>query len=312
MLEFSRMTVMATSIMVALALLCYVVVLFSAHASSARVRGRALAGVGARQAVADDAAGAPLDPEPVVRPPSGTAAGRTRGMAWFASRLIQVAVLVLFAGLVTRTVAVGHAPFANQYEFAVSFAWGMLTAYAVFEWRYRVRALALVVLPVTLAMLLYADTVSSEAVPLVPALQNHLLLSLHVATAALSYGAYAVSFGAAVLYLLQPRVRWSFLPRRDLLDEIGYRATVVGFPLLTIMIVLGSIWAEIAWGSYWSWDPKETAALVTWLVYGGFLHARVVRGWRGERAAWLLVLGFSAVMFTYFGNLFLGGLHSYA
>ena len=81
------------------------------------------------------------------------------------------------------------------------------------------------------------------------------------------------------------------------------------FPLLTIMIVLGAIWADIAWGSYWSWDPKETAALVTGLVY---LHARVVGSWRGRRAAWLLVLGFAAVLFTYFGNLFFGGLHSYA
>ena len=87
---------------------------------------------------------------------------------------------------------------------------------------------------------------------------------------------------------------------------------MIAYPLLTVMIILGAIWADIAWGRYWSWDPKETAALVTWLIYGGYLHARVVRDWRGKRAAWLLVLGFAAVLFTYFGNLFFGGLHSYA
>jgi len=87
---------------------------------------------------------------------------------------------------------------------------------------------------------------------------------------------------------------------------------MVGFPFLTLTIVLGAVWADVAWGTYWSWDPKETASLVTWLIYGSYLHARVVRGWRGEKAAYLLILGFVAVLFTYFGNLFFGGLHSYS
>ena len=102
------------------------------------------------------------------------------------------------------------------------------------------------------------------------------------------------------------------LPRLEVLDDIGYRAAVITFPLLTIMIVLGSVWANTAWGRYWGWDPKETAALVTWLVYGAFLHVRVVRDWRGRKAAWMLVLGFITVLFAYFGNHFFGGLHSYA
>jgi ABC-type transport system involved in cytochrome c biogenesis permease subunit len=79
-----------------------------------------------------------------------------------------------------------------------------------------------------------------------------------------------------------------------------------------MVVILGAVWADVAWGSYWSWDPKETASLLTWLVYGAYLHARVVRGWRGRRAAWLLMLGFACVLFTFFGNLFFGGLHSYA
>jgi ABC-type transport system involved in cytochrome c biogenesis permease subunit len=86
---------------------------------------------------------------------------------------------------------------------------------------------------------------------------------------------------------------------------------MIGFPLMALTIILGAVWAEIAWGRYWSWDPKETAALVTLLVYGGYLHARVIRGWRGERSAYLLLLGFAATAFTYYGNYFLGGLHSY-
>jgi hypothetical protein len=113
------------------------------------------------------------------------------------------------------------------------------------------------------------------------------------------------------MYLVQPDGgRWG-LPKPSVLDEIGYRAIVVGFPFLTLVIVLGAVWADVAWGRYWSWDPKETASLVTWLIYGAYLHARVVRGWRGQRAAVLLLVGFAATLFTYFGNLFFGGLHGY-
>lgn len=301
MLEISRLCVLATTILVALALVTYVVVLFTA--SSRRVttvRSGVLVGSGR------------LEEESEAVAPDRAAAGPARGVAWYGMWLVRLAALVLTVGLVTRTTHTGHAPFANQYEFAVAFAWGVLVAYVYFEARYHVKALALMVLPVAAALLLYADTVGSEAAPLVPALQNHLLLTLHVVTAVLAYGATGVAFGAAVLYLVKPYVRWRFIPSSDLLDEIGYRATVLTFPLLTIMIVLGAIWADIAWGTYWSWDPKETAALVTWLVYGAYLHARVVGSWRGNRAAWLLILGFAAVLFTYFGNLFFGGLHSYA
>jgi cytochrome c-type biogenesis protein CcsB len=130
--------------------------------------------------------------------------------------------------------------------------------------------------------------------------------------AIVAYGSFTVGFAAAVLFLIQPAAgRWG-LPRPELLDEIGYKSIVVGFPFLTAVIVLGAVWAETAWGTYWSWDPKETASLVTWLIYAAYLHARIVRGWRGQRAALLLVLGFAATLFTYFGNLFYGGLHSYA
>jgi ABC-type transport system involved in cytochrome c biogenesis permease subunit len=224
----------------------------------------------------------------------------------------RLAWLFLTACLVLRGFAVGHGPFTNQYEFAVSFGWGMIGAYIYFEHRYHIRTIALLILPITTAMLLYALSVGATADPLVPALQNNLLLTVHVAVAIAAYGAFAVSFAAGVLYLIQPPEGRPGLPKLEVLDELGYRAVIIGFPLLTMTVVLGAVWAEIAWGSYWSWDPKETASLLTWLVYGAYLHARVARGWVGRRAAWLLIAGFASVLFCFFGNLFFGGLHSYA
>ena len=130
--------------------------------------------------------------------------------------------------------------------------------------------------------------------------------------AVIAYGAFAVGFAAA-RPLPGPvrRPGGGRLPKRELLDDLSYRATLIGFPFLTLTIVLGAVWADVAWGRYWSWDPKETASLVTWLVCGAYLHARAARGWRGQRAALLLMVVFAATLFTYFGNLFFGGLHSY-
>jgi len=236
---------------------------------------------------------------------------RTAAIGRYATMLGWLATIALLAGLVFRAIATKHGPFANMYEFSLAFAFGILAAYMWFERRYHQRFLALVALPVALAMMAYASTIPATIEPLVPALQNNLLLTVHVAVAIVAYGTFSVSFAAAVLYLLQSH-GVKHLPKAELLDEISYRAVVIGFPFMTLVIVLGAVWANVAWGSYWSWDPKETASLVTWLIYGAYLHARVVRGWRGDRAAWLLVVGFGATLFTYFGNLFFGGLHSYA
>lgn len=320
MLEISQALLVATTIVVTLALATYLVAVFTARAAPRPVAPRQRV-----HASMSERTGPPTAPAAASgAAPGGTASGSgtasglpaaplraQRGITWYASTFSRLALLLLTGSLVARFFATGHAPFANHFEFAVSFAWGMILAHVYFEWRYRVRTLALVVLPVILAMLMYASTLSYEANPLMPALQNSPLLTLHVFTAALSYGAAVVSFAAGVMYLLAPHISWSGWPSRATLDDLGYRAVTVTFPLLTIMIILGSIWANTAWGRYWSWDPKETAALVTWLIYGAYLHARVVRDWRGRKAAWLLVLGFVAILFTYFGNLFFGGLHSY-
>jgi len=234
------------------------------------------------------------------------------GLGWYSDRLLELSFVVLTISLVLRSIVTGHAPFANQFEFSTAFAWAVVGCFVYFEWRYKIRGLALLVLPITVALLFYASNLESDVSPLIPALQNSLLLTLHVFTAVIGNGAAAVSFAAAVLFLLHRHIPWKIPPSEEVLEEIGYRAVVLAFPMLTLMIVLGALWADTAWGRYWSWDPKETAALVTWLIYGAYLHARVIAGWRGNRAAWLLILGFVAVLFTFLGNHWFGGLHSYA
>jgi cytochrome c-type biogenesis protein CcsB len=235
------------------------------------------------------------------------------GLAQYGTYFTWLSLVFITGCLVFLTIGTGHGPFTNMYEFSVSFAWGILVAYVYFERRYHVRTIGLLILPITAAFLIYAMYLGASANPLMPALENPPLLITHIAVAVLAYGAFAVSFAAAVLYLIQPEEGRPGLPKPALLDEMGYRAVIIGFPLLTLTVALGALWADKAWGSYWTWDPKETASLITWLIYGAYLHARVARGWVGRRAAWLLVVGFASVLFTFFGNLFFSGsLHSYA
>jgi cytochrome c-type biogenesis protein CcsB len=219
------------------------------------------------------------------------------------------------AALVARWRATGHAPWSNMWEYTVAFAGGTSLAYAIFERWYGQRTLGAFVQPVVLGLLAAAAAFfPSDVRPLVPALRNEPLLTAHVAMMILAYSALSVSFGAAVVYLVQgEKSRFSRLPRAAVLDEIGYRAVIVGFPLLALGIALGAYWANSAWGRYWDWDPKETSALATWLVYAGYLHMRGLRRWQGTRSAVLLVVGFLAVLFTYFAvNLWVSGLHSYS
>ncbi len=234
------------------------------------------------------------------------------GVGRYGTMLTWLGVAILTLALVARTSVSGRGPFANMYDFSMALAWGIILVYLLIDWRYRVRSLGLVVLPAALGLMLYAASLSSDIEPLVPALQNNTLLTLHVAVAIVAYACFAVAAGAGVLFLVQERLRSRLLPDLDTMDEIGFLAAAVGFPFMTLVLVLGAYWANTAWGRYWGWDPKETASLVTWLLYAGFLHMRALRDWRGRRSAMLLALGFVAVMLTYFGNLFLGGLHSYA
>ncbi len=303
MLEFAEYLVIAAIVFTVLALVASIAQVTAARRQPvAAGRSRAMVAVGDGPAEVMD-----TEDTRATTPP-----GRRSSVGWYAAAFEVIAVALLTAYMVIRMSVTGHGPFANQHEFAVAFTWGILLVNLFFVLRYRIRMLSLIVMPIAAVLLTYAMSLDTGVRPLIPALQNNLLLTLHVSFAIIAYGAACVSFGAAVLYLIHPYVRRVRLPRLELLDDIGYRAAVITFPLLTIMIVLGSVWANTAWGRYWGWDPKETAALVTWLVYGAFLHARVVRDWRGRKAAWLLVLGFLTVLFAYFGNHFFGGLHSYA
>jgi cytochrome c-type biogenesis protein CcsB len=254
---------------------------------------------------------------------SGPAGRAATAAAW-------MGLACLAAWVLARWLAVEHAPWSNMYEFTVAFATGILAFYLVFERVYAadtraasVRALGVVALPVVFMMLLTAVAFFPDRVrPLVPALQNADLLAIHVAAMILAYAALSVSFAAAVLYLAQgmdsrpggrETERFSRLPSAAALDEIAYKSVMVGFPLLAAGIALGAYWANSAWGRYWGWDPKETSALVTLLIYAVYLHTHSLRGWAGRRSAWVLVTGFAAVMFTYFAvNLWVSGLHSYA
>lgn len=253
MFKMSEYSFVAGLMSTGLALLCYAIAFAAVRFGQTRSR---LATVGASNGGSAT----------VAFGSTGGGGGSTAGLANYGTLIGWLGFIFLSASLVFRTIYVGHGPFANMYEFSVAFAWGVLGAYLYFERRYHLRTIGLIALPIALLMLLYATTIPSTSEPLVPALQDNLLLTVHVAVAIVAYGTFSVAFASAVLHLVQPDTGRRGLPRPELLDEISYRAVVIGFPFLTLVIVLGAIWAFKAWGSYWSWDPKETAALVTWLV----------------------------------------------
>jgi cytochrome c-type biogenesis protein CcsB len=230
---------------------------------------------------------------------------------------LHLALAFLTASIVFRAIAVERPPLGNLWEYTVALGWGIVLFTAVFEAAFKERVLGTVMLPVAVVLMAIALAFfPSEVTPLVPALQANRILGVHVTMMVLAYSALSISFGAAVLFLAQSGVngrRFARLPDAETLGEVGYWSVLVGFPLLTLGIALGAYWANSAWGRYWGWDPKETSALLTWFVYAAYLHARGLRGWEGRRAAWLLIVAFAAVMFTYFAvNFVFSGLHSYA
>jgi cytochrome c-type biogenesis protein CcsB len=241
--------------------------------------------------------------------PDGSARSPLSGAAYG----LAVAGFLLLAGsLAIRAAIVGRGPWGNLFEFSAAFACSIVGGYLLLSRRYPIRSIGFIPLGVATGLLLYAASLPWEITPLVPALANPPLLTIHVGMAVLAYGIFATAFAAGVGYLAQGREdRFSWLPSHRVLDEVAYRAVVIGFPIFATMIILGSWWASIAWSRYWGWDPKETAALVTWLVYAVYLHARNQRTWAGRPAALLLVVGFGMVLVTYSGSLWFSGLHAY-
>jgi len=220
--------------------------------------------------------------------------------------------IFISTSIIIRVVETGHGPFTGMYEFSIAFVWGILIMSIIFSWKYRNIILNFAGILVAICLLLYASTLSTKTAFLVPALQNSYLLSAHVATAVIAYGAFTTGFIASIFSLIQNnKNKFSLLPSSKSLENISYRAVLIGFPFMTLVIVLGALWADVAWGRYWSWDPKEIASLVTWLIYAAYLHTRILKGWHGKKSDLLLILGFVAVIFTFFGNYIFSGLHSY-
>ncbi len=261
-------------------------------------------------------------------------AGTNASLGRLASTFTGITVMALLGAVITRWVAVGHAPVSNLYEFTTAFGFGIAAAYMVFEIWTRQRRFGLVALPIVVGMLTIASMFPSDIVPLVPALQNGPLLTIHVSVMMISYAILTVAFCGAVVYLIQGgegHRRLRSLPSAEVAADLAHRAVTVGFPLLGLGIALGAWWANSAWGRYWGWDPKETSALVTWLSIAAYFHARagtgsvagapgirkvvparIRRGWRPDPMWWLVIM-WGLVMFTYFGvNLWVSGLHSYA
>jgi len=244
---------------------------------------------------------------------------RNRALGIAATSTLLAGLLVNTAAFAVRYVessqlGFAYMPLSNMYESKVFFAWCIVLVYLIFEWRYGMRALGAFVAPLgalCIAIVSLNPKISSDLQPLVPALQSN-WLTAHVVTCFIGYGAFAVAFAVSLVHLFRGDGPAGALPTRKVLDDMSYRAIAVGFPFLTLGILTGAIWANYAWGTYWSWDPKETWSLITWFVYAAYLHARYTAGWKGTRLAVLSVVGFGATMFTYWGvNFVLSGLHSY-
>jgi cytochrome c-type biogenesis protein CcsB len=226
--------------------------------------------------------------------------------------IMLAAWATLTVSLAIRSILSGHVPFTDMYGFAASFCWGILATGCLFQWRLKSEVFGAGAAVIAFALLIYTFTLPSRHEPLPAILQQTWLLPLHVSCAIMAYGMFALGFVSAVLYLIKDKYNPAFFPTAGTLDRAGYLAVLTGFPLMTLVIIIGSIWAKVAWGTYWNWDPKETASLVTWILYAFYLFTRVFLHWKDRRSALLLIIGFVAVLVTFFGNLFFGGLHSYA
>jgi len=214
----------------------------------------------------------------------------------------------------THLLGFPYPPLANMYESLVFFSWVLSLFYLFFFSRkYKGRLFGLLSSLFCSSLLLIPLLVGMDRSPkpLVPALQSFWLY-IHVITCFLGYGALGIGFLLSLIYLFGEKKGSKFWPSEEILEEGTYKSIVVGFLFLTLGIITGAAWAHYAWGRYWAWDPKETWSLITWLIYAGWLHARLMRGWRGKRMAILSIIGFVSVIFTYVGvNYLLSGLHSY-
>ncbi|MDZ7660756.1 c-type cytochrome biogenesis protein CcsB [Thiohalophilus sp.] len=248
-----------------------------------------------------------------------------------ASSMVWVATTMGFVGLMVRwresyliSHDIGHIPVSNLYEVFILFAIITALIYLFYEARTKTRAMggfALLIISASIAFLLWYhfEKGAHEIEPLVPALQSY-WMKIHVPANFVGYGAFALAAMLGLAYLLvdwrqQKNPQSTFvarMPTLDILDDVMHKTIALGFAFFTVATVLGAMWAAEAWGGYWSWDPKETWALIVWLNYAAWLHLRLTKGWRGAPLAWWAIIGLFVTTFAFLGvNMFLSGLHSY-
>ncbi len=247
-------------------------------------------------------------------------------LAYDKKPVTNAGTIFMAAGFILQSVAIvlrwrlaGHPPFTNMYEYMNVMAWMAVATFMFIMYRYKKPIVGSFVAPVTFILIVSASLLPKDiSQQLMPALQD-IWLTIHVSLAAVGEGAFAVAFGISVMYLIVEKKHSAGsgdflkrLPALENLDIINYKAISLGFPLFTVgALFAGAIWANKAWGAFWSWDPKEVGSLIIWIFYVLYLHARFQRGWRGRRAAWMSIIGFIMVLLSFFGNIFLGGQHSY-
>ena len=239
------------------------------------------------------------------------------GLTWSAVTMGLIGLLVRWYESYLIGTDVGHIPVSNLYEVFVLFSLITALFYLYYEGRYATRqmgAFVLLVISAAIGFLLWYtfDRQAQEIQPLVPALQSW-WMKIHVPANFIGYGSFSLSAMVGVAYLLAQRgVLASRLPALEVLEDVMYKSNAIGFGFFTIATILGAMWAAEAWGGYWSWDPKETWALIVWLNYAAWLHLRMVKGLRGPVLAWWAVIGLVVTTFAFLGvNMFLSGLHSY-
>lgn len=243
-----------------------------------------------------------------------------REIAGRIGRWLLLLGIVLHAGVfAVRHSMVEGTPVTSLHESLSFFAWCLILLFLLLDLRFRLSVMGAFAAPLALCLMIFSALSPDVVVPLNPVLRSW-LFPVHIAFAFLGNAAFALSFGAGVMYLIQDRMLkskrfnrlYKMLPSIDVLDRVNYTCLSVGFPLMTLGIISGAVWANTAWGSYWSWDPKETWALITWFLYAGLLHGRLTVGWRGRRAAFFSIVAFSFLLFTFLGvSLLFDGYHTF-
>jgi len=238
-------------------------------------------------------------------------------------KVCQITTIAAFGfhtlSLIYQTVSSGHVPITNLRESLVFYAWAIVLIYLILEYMYKIRVMGAFIIPIAFISVIFSLSFPIVESPL-PEYFKSAWLGVHTTLAFLADAAFAIAFGVGIMYLIQqrqlkskhPGAFYRRLPSLDVLDELNYKAVAIGFPLLTLAIVSGSIWANSAWGYYWGWEPKEIWALITWVVYAAYLHARLMSGWRGRKAAYMSIAGFMIVVFTFIGvTLLMPGRHGF-